>query len=98
VSREAEAGELDYQGEEMNVRKIGSLLISLVVLSTCKLASSSAMPTERPISPPDAEATEESLGHRTALYRLAVTTEDGDLVALCYGTVYRKRERFVEGD
>jgi acyl-CoA thioesterase len=45
-----------------------------------------------------AEATEESLGRRTALYRLAVTTEGGDLVALCHGTVYRKRERFVEGD
>ena len=38
-----------------------------------------------------AEATEESLGRRTALYRLAVTTEDGSLVALCHGTVYRKQ-------
>jgi len=45
-----------------------------------------------------AEATEESLGRRTALYRLAVVTEDGNLVALCHGTVYRKNERFVEGD
>lgn len=35
----------------MNVRKIGSLLISLVVLSTCKL-SSSATPAERPTIPP----------------------------------------------
>jgi acyl-CoA thioesterase len=42
-----------------------------------------------------AEATEESLGRRTALYRLAVTMEDGTLVALCHGTVYRKREAVV---
>jgi acyl-CoA thioesterase len=39
-----------------------------------------------------AEATEESLGRRTALYRLAVTTEDGNPVALCHGTVYRKNQ------
>jgi acyl-CoA thioesterase len=44
-----------------------------------------------------AEATEESLGHRTALYRLAVTTEDGTLVALCHGTVYRKNQTLLEG-
>jgi acyl-CoA thioesterase len=37
-----------------------------------------------------AEATEEKLGRRTALYRLAVTTQGGELVALCHGTVYRK--------
>jgi acyl-CoA thioesterase len=37
-----------------------------------------------------AEATEEHLGRRTALYRLAVTAEDGTLIALCHGTVYRK--------
>ncbi len=43
-----------------------------------------------------AEATEESLGRRTALYRLAVTTEDGATVALCHGTVYRKKEHFIE--
>lgn len=43
-----------------------------------------------------AEATEESLGRRTALYRLSVTTGDGTLVALCHGTVYRKNESFVE--
>ncbi len=42
-----------------------------------------------------AEATEESLGNRTALYRLAVATEDGTLVALAHGTVYRKRELWV---
>lgn len=37
-----------------------------------------------------AEATEEHLGRRTGLYRLAVTAEDGALVALAHGTVYRK--------
>lgn len=37
-----------------------------------------------------AEATEENLSRRTALYRLAVTTEDGTPVALAHGTVYRK--------
>jgi len=37
-----------------------------------------------------AEATEENLGRRTALYRMAVTAEDGTLVALCHGIVYRK--------
>ena len=44
-----------------------------------------------------AEATEESLGRRTALYRMAVTTDDGTLVALCHGTVYRKSQTFVGG-
>ena len=44
-----------------------------------------------------AEATEESLGRRTALYRMAVTAEDGTLVALCHGTVYRKSQSFVDG-
>ena len=43
-----------------------------------------------------AEATEESLGRRTALYRLAVTTEDDTLVALGHGVVYRKAGRLVE--
>ena len=42
-----------------------------------------------------AEGTEESLGRRTALYRLAITTEDGTLVALGHGTVYRKVGRLV---
>lgn len=42
-----------------------------------------------------AEATEESLGRRTALYRLAVTTGEGTLVALCHGTVYRKQSSVV---
>ena len=37
-----------------------------------------------------AEAKAESLGRRTALYRMAVTAEDGTLVALCHGTVYYK--------
>ena len=39
-----------------------------------------------------AEATEESLSRRTALYRLAVTTEDGTPVAVCHGTAYRKNQ------
>ncbi len=42
-----------------------------------------------------AEATEENLGRRTALYRLAVSAEDGTLVALCHGTVYRKEQALV---
>lgn len=42
-----------------------------------------------------AEAREESLGKRTALYRMMVTTEDGKLVASSYGTVYRKDEEFI---
>jgi acyl-CoA thioesterase len=44
-----------------------------------------------------AEATEENLGRRTALYRLSVTTEAGKPVALCHGTVYRKGEAVVSG-
>jgi acyl-CoA thioesterase len=43
-----------------------------------------------------AEATEEHLGGRTGLYRLAVTKEDGTLVALCHGTAYRKRQPLLE--
>ncbi len=39
-----------------------------------------------------AEATEEHLGRRTGLYRLAVTAEDGTLIALAHGTVYRKEQ------
>ena len=44
-----------------------------------------------------AEAQEEKLGRRTALYHMTVTTEDGSLVASCHGMVYRKDERFIEG-
>jgi acyl-CoA thioesterase len=44
-----------------------------------------------------AEATEENLGRRTALYRLAVTAEDGTLVALCHGTVYRRNQPLIGG-
>jgi acyl-CoA thioesterase len=44
-----------------------------------------------------AEATEENLGRRTGLYRLAVTAEDGTLVALCHGTVYRRDRPLQEG-
>ena len=43
-----------------------------------------------------AEATEEHLGGRTGLYRLAVTKEDGTLVALCHGTAYRKKQPLLE--
>ena len=43
-----------------------------------------------------AEATEEHLGKRTALYHITVSTDDGDLVASCHGVVYRKNERFLE--
>ena len=41
-----------------------------------------------------AEAVEESLGGRTGLYRITVTADDSQqtLVALCDGTVYRKKE------
>jgi acyl-CoA thioesterase len=39
-----------------------------------------------------AEATEESKSRRIALYRLSVTADDGTLVALCHGTVYRKNQ------
>jgi acyl-CoA thioesterase len=42
-----------------------------------------------------AEATEEHLGGRTGLYRLAVTKEDGTLVALAYGTAYRRKQPLI---
>jgi acyl-CoA thioesterase len=44
-----------------------------------------------------AEATEESLGRRIALYRMSVTAEDGTPVALCHGTVYRKNQPIEPG-
>lgn len=37
-----------------------------------------------------AEAKEESLGRKTALYHVTVTNGKGELVASCHGTVYRK--------
>jgi acyl-CoA thioesterase len=43
-----------------------------------------------------AEATEEHKGQRTALYHIAVSGEDGDLVASCHGVVYRKKESFLD--
>jgi len=43
-----------------------------------------------------AEAREENLGRRTALYHITVRDEDGQLVASSHGTVYRKREALVE--
>jgi acyl-CoA thioesterase len=41
-----------------------------------------------------AEAVEKSLGGRTGLYRITITADDPErtLVALCDGTVYRKKE------
>ena len=44
-----------------------------------------------------AEATEEHLTRRTGLYRLAVTSEDGTLIALAHGTVYRKDQPLSGG-
>jgi len=43
-----------------------------------------------------AEAQEEKLGRRTALYHMTVTTEGGDLVASCHGMVYRKDEWLIK--
>jgi uncharacterized protein (TIGR00369 family) len=43
-----------------------------------------------------AEATEEHLGQRTALYHITVVTDAGDLVASCHGVVYRKEDQFPE--
>jgi len=45
-----------------------------------------------------AEGMEEHLGGRVGLYRLAVTDEEGNLVALCHGTAYRKREMLLAED
>jgi acyl-CoA thioesterase len=42
-----------------------------------------------------AEAAEEYLGERTALYHITVSTDDEDLVASCHGVVYRRREWFL---
>ncbi|MFQ5857396.1 MAG: hydroxyphenylacetyl-CoA thioesterase PaaI [Anaerolineae bacterium] len=43
-----------------------------------------------------AEAHEEYLGRRTALYHMTVRDESGQLVASSHGTVYRKRESLVK--
>jgi acyl-CoA thioesterase len=43
-----------------------------------------------------AEATEESLGRRTGLYRLAVSASDGTLVALGQGTAYRRNRPLIQ--
>jgi len=43
-----------------------------------------------------AEAKEESLGKRTGLYYITVTTEDGKLIASCHGTVYRKEKQITK--
>jgi acyl-CoA thioesterase len=43
-----------------------------------------------------AEATEEHLGRRTALYHITVQEETGNLIASCHGLVYRKKEALLE--
>lgn len=43
-----------------------------------------------------AEATEEHMGRRTALYHITVKSEVGNLIASCHGVVYRKKERFLD--
>lgn len=43
-----------------------------------------------------AEATEEHLGRRTALYHITVKSEEGDLIASCHGVVYRKKAKLLE--
>lgn len=42
-----------------------------------------------------AEAHEEHLGRRTALYHMTVRDESGTLIASSHGTVYRKRDTLV---
>lgn len=42
-----------------------------------------------------AEAMEESLGKRTALYHITVTDDTGQLVASCHAVAYRKQERLA---
>ncbi|MBC7345990.1 MAG: hotdog fold thioesterase [Clostridia bacterium] len=42
-------------------------------------------------------ASEEKLGKRTALYRLAVEDDRGELVALAQGVVYRRNDFLLEG-
>ena len=43
-----------------------------------------------------AEATEEHLGNRTALYHITVSTDEGELIASCHGMVYRRKEWLLE--
>lgn len=42
-----------------------------------------------------AKAFEESLGERTALYKIVVRNSEGDLVASCQGLVYRMDEAVI---
>ena len=42
-----------------------------------------------------AVAQEESLGHRIGFYRITVTTDQGQMVASCQATVYRKSEQLL---
>jgi len=41
-----------------------------------------------------AEAPEEHVGQRTALYHITVVTDANDLVASCHRVMYRKKEVF----
>jgi len=43
-----------------------------------------------------AEGRREHSGGRTALYRMTVTTEQGEIIAQAEGLAYRKRESFIE--
>ena len=43
-----------------------------------------------------AEAKEESDGRRTAVYKITVSNEKGDIVALCQATVFRTGEKISE--
>jgi acyl-CoA thioesterase len=42
-----------------------------------------------------AEGFEENLGRRTGLYRMIVRSDEGQLIATSYGTVYRKPEESI---
>jgi len=42
-----------------------------------------------------AEAKEEKLGKRTALYHITVSTANNELIASCHGIVFRKEEKFL---
>lgn len=45
-----------------------------------------------------AAAKEESLSHRIGIYRVEVTNQDDEVVALFKGMVYRKSVEWMEGD
>jgi len=43
-----------------------------------------------------AEAKEESGGRRTAVYKITVTNQEGEVIALCQATVFRTGEKIIE--